>query len=320
MEYGGTSLTKCAYEIRGEFLRGERLYRVNHLPLMQSMKRDSNVLRLVLRQLFSALAVLAEHRVVHSDIKPDNILIEEDPRTGLPKCRFIDLGSAFTFDNPESTALATPEYMPPEALESAAGSRSGGAGGAGCRLSLGRPGFGISTTSGRDPRRSTAEPASRRRSQPWSFDIWSLGAIVLELFLGTPLWLSYKCRVADDQRTHSAAMGLFAVPGRDSEKILAKQSEALRQRGLHSVLRGAPGVPMSRDGGVEFLAAMLAWDPMDRISPQDALDHTWMVDEEPAGAITEPEGSTRSATTPPRLTGTHALGSPAARRAVTDRR
>merc|ERR1719408_70131 len=113
-----------------------------------------------------------------------------------------------------------------------------------------RPGPSSFSSSGS---RKSADPVAKlhRNSQPWSFDMWSMGSIILELCLGTPLWLSYKCRVADDQRTNSAALGLFAVPGRDPEKILAKQSEALRQRGVNAILRGAPGVPLSRDG-MEF--------------------------------------------------------------------
>jgi len=278
MEYGGSSLTKCVYEIRGEFLRGERLYRVSHLPLMQAMKRDVTVIKQVLRQLMSALVILAEHHIVHSDIKPDNILVEDDLRNGSPRCRFIDLGSAFTFDCPDSVALATPEYMPPEALEACAG-RPGGIGGGGlgaCRLSLGRSGI-IGGASGGGGRKSSADlvPRFQKRSQPWSFDIWSLGTILLELCLGTPLWLSYKCRVADDTRLHCAATGLFAVPGRDPDKILAKQADALKQKGLQNILRGAPGVPLG-DGGLELLSAMLIWEPMDRIAPQDALEHTWL--------------------------------------------
>jgi len=273
MEYGGTCLTKMAYEIKGEFLRGERLYRVDHLPLLQSMKRDPEVLKDLLRQLLSALCVLADHHIVHSDIKPDNILVEENEQHQF-QVRFIDLGSAFTFDCPESLALATPEYMPPEALETCAG--RGGFGGLGAgvsRLSLG-------TRSGTGSRKP-ADPVAKlqRHSRPWSFDMWSLGAILLEMCTGTPLWLSYKCRVADDQRANSAAMGLFAVPGRDPEKIMQRQSDALRQRGLHSVLRGAPGVPLNNGGagsGLELLNGMLSWDPMERISPHEALEHPWL--------------------------------------------
>jgi len=271
MEYGGTSLTKMAYEIKGEFLRGERLYRVNHLPMLQSMKQDPSVLRDLLRQLFSALCILADHHIVHSDIKPDNILVEEDSGHQL-RARFIDLGSAFTFDCPESLSLATPEYMPPEALETCAGRNGLGATGGLGRLSM------APRASGGGGPRKPVDPAVKlqRNSRPWSFDIWSLGSIILELCVGTPLWLSYKCRVADDQRANSAAMGLFAVPGRDPEKIMQRQADALRQRGLASVLRSAPGVQLGGEG-LELLCTMLAWDPLERISPREALEHPWLL-------------------------------------------
>lgn len=273
MEYGGLSLTKSAYEIKGEFLRGERLYRVAHLPLLQSMKRDPAVLKGLLRQLLSALCVLAEHHIVHSDIKPDNILIEDDDQLGL-RCRFIDLGSAFTFDCPEQLSLATPEYMPPEALETCASRSSAGPG----RISLSSR---LAGGSGNRNRQAAPDPVTKlhRNSQPWSFDMWSLGSILLELCLGTPLWLSYKCRVADDQRANSAAMGLFAVPGRDPGKIIAKQLDALCKRGVHNVVRGAQGVPLHNGdvgSGLELLSMMLAWDPLERISPSEALDHPWL--------------------------------------------
>jgi len=270
MEYGGTSLTKTAYEIKGEFLRGERMYRVVHLPVLQSMKRDLEIFKVMMRQLLSALSVLADHHIVHSDLKPDNILIEEDERHQL-KVRLIDFGSAFTFDCPDKLALATPEYMPPEALETCS-SR-----GSGYNMSLGSRGGG-----GAGPgRKAAADPVLRlhQHSQPWSFDMWSLGSITLELCLGTPLWLSYKCRVADDQRTHSAAPGLFAVQGRDPDKIMQKQLEALRQKGLHNIVRNPQGVPITGGGegsGLELLDAMLAWDAIERISPWEALEHPWL--------------------------------------------
>merc|ERR1719409_529508 len=153
--------------------------------------------------------------------------------------------------------------MPPEGLDTCS-SRYTSSGAS--RLSVGRaPGRGASDLTAK----------LRRHSRPWSFDIWSLGAILLELSLGTPLWLSYKCRVAEDNRSFSAATGLFAVPGRDPEKIRAKQADALRQRGLQKVLRDPAGVVLD-DDGLDFLANMLAWNPMDRMSPREALDHPWL--------------------------------------------
>eukprot|EP00913_Durusdinium_trenchii_P008379 g7872.t1 len=295
-EFGGTSLTKMAYEIKGEFHRGERLYRVLHLPLLEQMKRDVRALKAVLRQLLSALCLFADHRVVHSDIKPertttpgscfdrsdvrlhapqDNILVDQDETGGI-RVRFIDLGSAFSFETPESLTVATPEYMPHEGLEVCAG-RNGGGGATG-NLSTwptrGRSSLAARLT-GTGPPSSTKTSSTpkadvdslNQKSQPWSFDMWSLGSIVLEMSLGTPLWLSYKCRVASDQRT-PAGFGLFAVPGRDPEKILLRQADAVCHKGLAQVLRNAAGGTKS---GLDLLEQMMAWDPMARISPYDAL-------------------------------------------------
>jgi serine/threonine protein kinase len=32
---------------------------------------------------------------------------------------------------------------------------------------------------------------------PWSIDMWSVGAVLLEILTGLPHWLAYKCRVVD---------------------------------------------------------------------------------------------------------------------------
>jgi len=265
MEFGGVALTKLAYDIKGEFLQGERLYRVTHLPLLQAMKKDTTSLKVILRQLISALRLLADQHIVHSDIKPDNILVEEREL----HCRFIDFGNAFTFDCPESLTMTTPEYMPPEALEACAARSCQSTG----RLSVGQRG-----TNGckADPRLKLS-----RTSRTWSFDVWSVGSIFLELCLGIPLWLSYKCRVADDDHGHRAATGLFAVPGRDPQRVRQRQSETLHQRGLARVLHDSAGVFLNNDiadgeQGVKLLAAMLAWEPLDRISPEEALAQPWL--------------------------------------------
>lgn len=34
-----------------------------------------------------------------------------------------------------------------------------------------------------------------KRIHPWSIDVWSMGAIFLEILIGFPLWMSYKGRI-----------------------------------------------------------------------------------------------------------------------------
>ncbi len=49
------------------------------------------------------------------------------------------------------------------------------------------------------------------KHQPWSIDVWSFGAILLEMVIGFPLWLSYKGRIIKDDMTSVCMLGLFGV-------------------------------------------------------------------------------------------------------------
>ena len=63
-----------------------------------------------------ALQTLQEVGYVHSDIKPDNILVQFDPsHTKISEIKLCDFGSSFKFSEMHISA-ATPEYLPPEVL------------------------------------------------------------------------------------------------------------------------------------------------------------------------------------------------------------
>ena len=53
--------------------------------------------------------------------------------------------------------------------------------------------------------------------------MWSLGAILLELLTGIPIWLSLKCRAQTQTGKSLIGMGIFGVQGRQGKKILQKQ-------------------------------------------------------------------------------------------------
>lgn len=59
---------------------------------------------------------MSKRKVVHADLKPDNILVDFDGKriTGL---KLIDFGSAFSFQNATNISASTPEYLAPEVLQ-----------------------------------------------------------------------------------------------------------------------------------------------------------------------------------------------------------
>lgn len=95
------------------------------------------------------------------------------------KFMLIDFGSAFRFDNAGTPQLTTPEYAPPEVL-------------------------------------SGSSEVLSEIAQPWSYDVWSLGMIFLELIAGFPIWLSLKSRINGRGKFLT---GLMAVQGREKEKL-----------------------------------------------------------------------------------------------------
>ena len=64
-------------------------------------------------QIISGIGYLHQNRIVHSDIKPGNILISDDNQ----KVKLIDLGISKSLDRTKATVSAnqgTPRYMAPE--------------------------------------------------------------------------------------------------------------------------------------------------------------------------------------------------------------
>jgi serine/threonine protein kinase len=118
-EVGSASLNKHLFDVKGEFYKGERLYLVNHsAPFYTHLKQHKALLRSLIRKLVEVFRVLSELKIVHADIKPDNILLAYDPdRREITDLKLIDLGSAFSFDCPSNIQASTPEYLAPEVLE-----------------------------------------------------------------------------------------------------------------------------------------------------------------------------------------------------------
>ena len=61
---------------------------------------NHNILRTLIIKIAEAFDVLSRFGIVHSDIKPDNILIQMNENgSDIEKIKLIDFGSAFQFHN-----------------------------------------------------------------------------------------------------------------------------------------------------------------------------------------------------------------------------
>jgi len=47
----------------------------------------------------------------------------------------------------------------------------------------------------------------------YSFDMWSLGALFLEILSGFPIWLAYKGMMTNSKGTQITNFGIFGVSG-----------------------------------------------------------------------------------------------------------
>jgi serine/threonine-protein kinase len=100
-----------------ELLEGEDLGRA-----LAAGRVDTGELVRIARELLSALAVAHAAGVVHRDVKPQNVFLEEAPGRGARRVRLLDLGLVRGLAGDQGTVtrtgafLGTPAFMSPEQL------------------------------------------------------------------------------------------------------------------------------------------------------------------------------------------------------------
>lgn len=211
-----------------------------------------HLLQKFIRSIAETLLLLSDYKIVHSDLKPDNLLIELNKTSDdFEKLKLIDFGSSYSYDEAGSISMATPEYMPPEVLELL-----------------------LNSSKYTGPHKSQIE-ALMEVSKPWSVDVWSLASIILEILIGIPHWISYKCKVTNKKGKEVLKTGLFAVKGRTYDKIIAKQKSLIEN--LEGKLEDCLDIKDSLSQKLcDLLLKMFEWNPKKRISPEEILKHSFL--------------------------------------------
>ncbi|CAF4043700.1 unnamed protein product, partial [Rotaria sp. Silwood2] len=206
--------------------------------------------------ILQCLDALYRNKIIHCDLKPENILLKQQGRSGI-KGMIIDFGSSCFEHQRVYTYIQSRFYRAPEVILGA---------------KYGLP-----------------------------IDMWSLGCILSELLTGMPLF------PGEDEADQLSC--IIEVIGMPSQKVLDASKRARNfvsskghpryctvttlpdgttvlqggrsKRGKH---RGSPG---SRDWSqalkncddplfIDFLKRCLEWDPQIRLTPAQALRHSWL--------------------------------------------
>ena len=246
-EKGGISLSNLCFKIKGEFEKGERIYLIQKGQFLEYLFSDINHFKHLLKQLVIGINYINNKGIIHSDIKPENILIDFSQKGDCFKInsiKIIDYGSAFLYNEiSSSTTSNTPEYLCPE-------------------ITVGNKKF--------------IKDLSNNIKYINAVDIWSLGITFLELCLCCPIWMNFKSKITMKGKkiyTH----GIFGCRMRDSNKIYQKQVEV--SKNLKKLLNNSLLYMFEkedRDNFIDLLGKMLNIDYNKRISSQNILKHPFL--------------------------------------------
>ncbi|XP_062250874.1 homeodomain-interacting protein kinase 1-like [Platichthys flesus] len=186
-------------------------------------------IRPILQQLAASLVFLKSAGIIHTDLKPDNIMIVDHVRQPL-KVKVIDFGLAFDYPEQQGgLTLQTLWYRSPEIL---AGYPFNGA-----------------------------------------IDIWSLGCIAAQLFMGTPLFPAYNETDLWNQIVYTVGKQLFA-----QHYFWPKYWMEWRFLTSFHRLNGVDDYAewVDLEWFIDLLEKMLTFNPVERITPRGILEHPFI--------------------------------------------
>ena len=246
-EKGGRSLSNLCFKIKGEFEKGERIYLIQKGQFLISLFSNINQFKFLLKQLIIGINYINNKGIIHSDIKPENILIEYTYNSDLfyiDSVKIIDYGSSFLYSEITTSSNSnTPEYLCPE-------------------ITIGNKKF--------------VKDLSNSDKYINAVDVWSLGITFLEMCLCCPIWMNFKSKITINGKV-IYSNGIFGCRMRDSNKIYNKQIEV--RKNLNKLLKNSLLYMFEkpdRDNFIDLLGKMLNIDYTKRINTEEILKHPFL--------------------------------------------
>lgn len=219
------------------------------------------LIRRFAQQMLVSLRFLHQHSLIHCDLKPENILLMQPSRSAI---KVIDFGSSCFVNERMYTYVQSRFYRSPEVI-------------------MGLP-YGC------------------------EIDMWSFGCILAELYMGYPLFPG-----EDEVEQLLCIMEVMGVPPphlidtasrrkvffdtNNQPTVVPNSRGKMRHPGAKSLW----GVLRCKDPGfVDLLEGCLRWDPAERMTPQEAMNHPWLADmreqQQGSSAYRQPAGNTTQRT------------------------
>eukprot|EP00041_Stephanoeca_diplocostata_P007128 m.98354 g.98354 ORF g.98354 m.98354 type:complete len:456 (+) comp16744_c0_seq1:284-1651(+) len=201
---------------------------------------DTSNVRDVAQSTLRCLSLLYNNHIVHTDLKPENMLLESN---SSQRVKVIDFGSACFVHEKAHTYIQSRYYRSPEIML----------------------GMGYGT----------------------AIDMWSLGCILVELATGSPL---FPAKTEYELITlHTELLG---VPPKylldratrthqffektSSKYTPLRYSDRKGRRRSPNGLSMAAACQSSDAEFIDFISRCLTWDPANRMTPQEALQHPYI--------------------------------------------